>query len=181
MKEKDRTKISKFLSLVLRHKPEAIGLQLDDNGWVDVQELIAKCDAAGQSFSREELDEVVVLNEKQRFAFDDTRTRMRASQGHSIGVELALETRQPPEMLFHGTVNRFLESIRAEGLRKMERQHVHLSADRTTAEKVGSRRGAAGILIVRSGEMDRDGLTFFLSDNGVWLTDAVPEKYIDFE
>ena len=181
MKEKDRNKISKFLSLVLRHKPETIGLQLDENGWADVLELMSKSAAGGQAFSREELEEVVALNDKQRFAFDDSRARIRANQGHSIEVELQLEVRQPPELLYHGTVERFLTGIQAEGLRKMSRNHVHLSADREIAVKVGSRRGEAVILTVRSGEMSRDGLTFFVSDNGVWLTDAVPVRYIQFE
>jgi putative RNA 2'-phosphotransferase len=124
---------------------------------------------------------VVALNDKQRFAFADTRTRIRANQGHSIEAELELKPRQPPELLYHGTVERFLASIRIEGLKKMNRQHVHLSADRETAVKVGSRRGEAAILIVRSGEMSRDGLEFLISDNGVWLTDAVPVKYIQYE
>jgi len=181
MKEKDRNKISKFLSLVLRHKPVTIGLQLDENGWVDVLELMAKSAAGGQAFTREELEEVIALNDKQRFAFDDTRTRIRANQGHSIEVELQLEACPPPELLYHGTVERFLGSIRAEGLRKMNRNHVHLSADRETARRVGDRRGEAIILTVRSGEMSRDGLEFFVSDNGVWLTDAVPVKYIQYE
>jgi len=181
MKEKDRNKISKFLSLILRHKPVSIGLLLDENGWADVQELMAKSAAGGHAFSREELEEVVKLNDKQRFAFNEDKSRIRANQGHSVDVELLLEPCQPPELLFHGTVERFLGSIRAEGLRKMNRHHVHLSAERTTAEKVGSRRGEAVILAVRSGEMSRDGQVFFLSENGVWLTDAVPVKYIQFE
>lgn len=180
MNEKDRNKISKFLSLILRHKPETIGLNLDENGWADVEELLGKSTTSGHSFSREELDEVVALNDKQRFAFNDTRTRIRASQGHSIEVELELKPAPPPEFLYHGTVDRFLESIRAQGLRKMNRNHVHLSADWETATKVGSRRGEAIVLTIRSGEMSRDGMTFFISENGVWLTDEVPVKYITF-
>jgi putative RNA 2'-phosphotransferase len=180
MKEKDRNKISKFLSLILRHKPETIGLQLDENGWANVQDLLSKSAAGGHAFSREELEEVVTLNDKQRFAFNEDGTRIRASQGHSVEVELLLDTSRPPELLYHGTVDRFLSSIRVEGLRKMNRHHVHLSADKDTAAKVGNRRGQAVILVVRSGEMSRDGCVFFLSDNGVWLTDAVAVRYIDF-
>jgi putative RNA 2'-phosphotransferase len=179
MKEKDRNRISKFLSLVLRHSPETIGISLDGNGWVVVEELIARCGAKGYLFSREELEEVVALNDKQRFAFNADKTAIRANQGHSVEVELELAAAQPPELLYHGTVERFLQNIRVEGLKKMQRHHVHLSADLSTAEKVGSRRGAAIILVIRSGEMSRDGYEFFLSGNGVWLTDAVPVKYIN--
>jgi putative RNA 2'-phosphotransferase len=181
MKEKDRNNISKFLSLILRHKPETIGLRLDENGWVDVQELITKAAAGGHNFSLDDLEEVVALNDKQRFAFDDTHARIRANQGHSVDIELQLEACTPPELLYHGTVPRFMEGIRAEGLRKMNRHHVQLSANRDTALKVGNRRGEAVILVVRSGEMSRDGLEFFLSENGVWLTEAVPVKYIRYE
>jgi len=179
MKEKDRNRVSKFLSLVLRHRPETIGIALDGNGWAGVEELIAKCARKGHSFSREELEEVVALNDKQRFAFNEDKTAIRANQGHSVEVELELAAKDPPELLYHGTVERFLQKIRAEGLKKMQRHHVHLSADLATAEKVGSRRGEAVILVVRSGEMSRDGYAFFLSGNGVWLTEAVPVKYIN--
>jgi putative RNA 2'-phosphotransferase len=131
------------------------------------------------AFSFEELKEVVALNDKQRFAFNEGRTRIRASQGHSVAVDLQLEARQPPERLYHGTVEKFLPAIRVEGLRKMNRNHVHLSADRETAIKVGRRRGDAVLLTIRSDEMSRDGLAFFLSHNGVWLTEAIPPRYIE--
>jgi len=180
MKEKDRNRTSRFLSLVLRHSPETIGIALDGSGWADVEELIAKCAVKGHSFSWEELEEVVALNDKQRFVFNDDKTAIRANQGHSVEVDLDLEIKQPPDLLYHGTVEKFLQSIRAEGLKKMQRHYVHLSADMETAEKVGSRRGEAVILVVRSGEMSRDGHPFFLSGNGVWLTEAVPVKYINF-
>src|SRR5882762_429466 len=130
MKEKDRNTISKFLSLILRHSPETIGLQLDENGWAYVEDLMIKCGRKGKAFSREELDEVVALNDKQRFAFNEDKTKIRANQGHSVEVELELEAQQPPELLYHGTVGWFLTNIRAEGLKKMSRHHVHLSADR---------------------------------------------------
>ena len=180
MQENNKDRISKFLSLVLRHDPGKIGLELDDQGWADVEELISKAADKNMVFSRLELEEVVVTNDKQRFAYNADKSKIRANQGHSIDVELQLEKRQPPEVLYHGTVNRFLESIKAQGLQKMSRHHVHLSADRLTAEKAGSRRGQAVILIVRSGEMSRAGIEFYQSSNGVWLTDSVPIEYIVF-
>lgn len=170
---------SKFLSLVLRHKPETIGLQLDENGWANVDELITKCAATGRIYTPEDLDEIVATNDKKRFAYSEDKRRIRANQGHSIMVELNLPVTEPPEWLYHGTPEKFVAAIRAEGLRKMERQHVHLSGDRETAHKVGSRRGRPVILPVRSGQMHRDGYVFYLSDNGVWLTDHVPTDYID--
>ncbi|GGH62145.1 putative RNA 2'-phosphotransferase [Filimonas zeae] len=170
---------SKFLSLVLRHKPETIGLQLDENGWANVDELITKCAATGRIYTPEDLDEIVATNDKKRFAYSEDKRRIRANQGHSIMVELNLPVTEPPEWLYHGTPEKFVAAIRAEGLRKMERQHVHLSGDRETAHKVGSRRGRPVILPVHSGQMHRDGYVFYLSDNGVWLTDHVPTDYID--
>ncbi|HEV9038108.1 MAG TPA: RNA 2'-phosphotransferase, partial [Puia sp.] len=131
-------------------------------------------------FSKEDLEEVVVTNDKQRFSFSDGGTRIRANQGHSIAVELQLKPQKPPQVLFHGTVGKFLNSIKEKGLQKMDRHHVHLSADRSTAERVGNRRGEAVILTVKSYEMGWDGFEFFLSENGVWLTDHVPVRYIEF-
>ena len=180
METNQRNKISKFLSLILRHAPGKIGLVLDENGWADVDELIGKARQDGMIFSREELAEVVVTNDKQRFAYSDDKSRIRANQGHSVEVELQLKAKKPPETLYHGTARKFLDSIRQEGLKKMSRNHVHLSADKVTAEKVGNRRGEAVILVVQSKAMYGDGFEFFLSDNGVWLTDHVPVKYIEF-
>jgi len=171
---------SKFLSLVLRHKPETIGLQLDENGWANVEELITKSAATGRIYTPGDLDEIVATNDKKRFAYNEDKTRIRANQGHSVSVELNLPVTEPPEWLYHGTPERFVAAIRAEGLRKMERQHVHLSKDRETAHKVGSRRGRPSILTVRSGQMFLDGYVFYISENGVWLTDHVPANYIDF-
>lgn len=168
------------MSLILRHAPDEIGLVLDENGWADVDALIAKAAQKGVLFSSKELEEVVVTNDKQRFAYNADKSRIRANQGHSIDVELQLEAKEPPETLYHGTVLKFIGSIKDQGLKKMSRQHVHLSVDRLTAEKVGSRRGDAIILVVRSREMSADGFEFFLSENGVWLTDQVPVKYIEF-
>lgn len=180
MNEKEKTKTSKFLSLVLRHDPAAIGLRLDENGWADVNELISKSAGNGRSFSSQDLKEVVVSNDKQRFSFNGDGTKIRANQGHSIEVELQLDAKEPPDLLYHGTVDRFLTDIRLGGLKKMSRQHVHLSQDKETAERVGNRRGTAVILVVRSAEMKKDGFLFYLSANGVWLTDHVPADYIDF-
>lgn len=181
MNENIAKTVSKFLSLVLRHSPEKIGLQLDENGWANVEELILKCSQKGNKLDKILLDYVVENNDKKRFAYNEDKTKIRASQGHSISVELNLTETEPSEYLYHGTVGKFMESIQKEGLKKMSRQHVHLSKDKETATKVGSRRGAPQILTVRSGAMYRDGFKFYLSENNVWLTDEVPAKYIDFK
>ncbi len=181
MNEKHKKEISKFLSLVLRHSPGTINLELDENGWADVKELILKAANHSRRFSLEELEEIVLTNDKQRFAFNEQKTKIRANQGHSIDVALGLERQEPPELLFHGTVEKFIASIKEKGLLKMHRQHVHLSADIETAKKVGSRRGIPVILNIKSGQMFRDNISFYLSENGVWLTDHVPVKYIDFK
>lgn len=170
--------ISKFLSYVLRHDPASIQLQLDAHGWANVNELLKQAQQHGKRFTLEQLETVVAENDKQRFAFSDDKTRIRANQGHSITVELDLLPVAPPEFLYHGTVGKFVSLIRENGLLKMSRQHVHLTDNRKTAEKVGSRRGVPVILTVRSGEMHRNGIHFFLSENGVWLTDHVPSAYI---
>lgn len=175
------TQISKFLSYVLRHEPEAIGLSLDVNGWANIDELIAKSTAKGTVFTREELDSVVAHNDKKRFVINSDGTKIRASQGHSITVELNLQQVVPPEILYHGTAERFRPAIYQEGLRKMERQHVHLSKERETAYQVGIRYGKPVILEIEAGRMHRDGFTFFLSENGVYLTDHVPVKYFKDE
>ncbi len=172
--------ISKFLSLVLRHKPEEIGITLDPDGWTDVGELLEAMRRHGRGISRETLDEVVATNDKKRFALSPDGLRIRASQGHSVEVDLGLQPVEPPEVLYHGTVERFLASIRGQGLLKGNRQHVHLSADRATAEKVGLRRGKPVVLVVESGRMHQAGREFFLSANGVWLTDSVPPEYLRF-
>lgn len=174
----DVVKISKFLSLVLRHQPQKIGLTLDSAGWVNVQKLIAACNQYGVRMTLAELEAVVRDNDKQRFAFSEDGLRIRASQGHSIEVELDYEPAVPPPILYHGTVERFLALIKANGLVKGKRHHVHLSADVKTAENVGNRRGKAIVLEVLSGQMHEDGYAFFQSANGVWLTDAVPPQYL---
>lgn len=181
MNENKIRKISTFMSLVLRHKPQEIGLILDENGWINVEEFLSQMNAYMYKINREELEYIVENNDKKRFAFSEDKTRLRANQGHSISIDLALEPTEPPPFLYHGTVAKFLSSIKLEGLKKMSRQHVHLSKDLETATKVGNRRGNAIILSIRTGEMHQDGFQFFCSDNGVWLTDHVPAKYIDFK
>lgn len=178
--QKELVHISKFISLVLRHKPETIGLNMDSEGWVDVDELIHKANAyRSASLTREMLDEVVATNDKKRFAYSDDGKRIRASQGHSIDVDLKLEPKDPPEYLYHGTANTSLGMIFRDGLKKMKRQHVHLSQSDDTATKVGSRHGKPVVLKVKAQEMKKDGFDFFLSANGVWLVDNVPVKYIE--
>lgn len=172
--------ISKLLSYILRHSPETIGLKLDENGWAEVDELIAKFDLYDRRIDFELLEYIVENNDKKRFAFSGDKTKIRANQGHSISVELNLNETEPLAYLYHGTVAKFLSDIKTQGLQKMSRQHVHLSADRDTANKVGSRRGKPVILTINSGEMYRAGYKFYLSDNNVWLTDVVPAEYIDF-
>ena len=169
---------SKFLSLILRHQPEKIGLSLDGEGWADIDDLLAKMAAHGRRLSREELDEVVANNNKKRFACSGDGLRIRASQGHSISIDLALEPVEPPAVLYHGTVERFLSSIESEGLVPGSRQHVHLSADVETATIVGKRRGRPIILEVDAAAMAQAGHRFYQSANGVWLTDRVPPEFV---
>lgn len=176
MKDKD---ISKLLSLVLRHQPEVLNIELDQNGWTNVDALIAKMKTKSSEFDFERLEQIVYTNDKQRFAFNEDLTKIRANQGHSVQVDVQLKPQLPPEFLYHGTVNKFLEGIRAEGLKKGSRLHVHLSKDLDTASKVGSRRGKPVVLVVRSREMATAGHSFYLSENGVWLCDAVPFEFIE--
>lgn len=170
--------VSKFLAKHLRHAPDALGLALRPGGWASVDELLAASERMGFSISYDELIECVETNDKQRFSFDDTGDLIRANQGHSVEVDLQLEEKQPPDVLYHGTVERFLPSILLEGLKKGKRHHVHLSKDIDTARKVGARRGKPIILQVDAGKMNGAGFKFFLSANGVWLTDAVPPTFL---
>jgi putative RNA 2'-phosphotransferase len=169
---------SRFLSLVLRHQPEELGIELDDAGWVDVDVLLTALAAHGRKTSRQELERIVATNNKQRFAFSDDGARIRASQGHSVDVELGYVASQPPAILYHGTVARFLESIRHQGLDKRSRHHVHLSATIETAINVGGRRGPPVILEVAAARMAIAGHAFFVSENGVWLTESVPPEFL---
>jgi putative RNA 2'-phosphotransferase len=172
------TTVSKFISKYLRHEPEALGITLAPGGWVAVDELLAGATQSGFTIDSEELKQVVAESDKQRFAFDGTGTRIRANQGHSTEVDLELPAAVPPNVLFHGTVEKYLDAILAEGLKKMARHHVHLSPDRATAEKVGERRGRPVILVVDAAAMHAAGHKFYVSTNGVWLTDHVPAKYL---
>ena len=167
-------KTSKFLSLILRHKPQTIGLKLDAHGWADIDEIIEK--SKETKLTREIIDEVVAQNNKQRFIIEGNK--IRANQGHSIDVNLEFKAVTPPEMLYHGTATRFLESIMQTGLNKQKRQHVHLSKEIETATAVGKRHGKVVILEVESKKKFEEGYEFYLSENGVWLTDVVPIQYI---
>jgi len=174
-------RISKFMSLVLRHDPGRINLSLDNMGWADLDELMAGIRSKGMDIDREVLENVVRDNDKQRFVISDDGQKIRANQGHSIEIDLDLKPVEPPAFLYHGTVAKFLAYINTDGLKKMSRQHVHLSEDRSTAVKVASRRGLPIILSVCSGKMHKDGYVFYQSLNGVWLTDKVPVEFIDFK
>jgi len=176
----DIVRISKYLSLILRHNPGKIGLTLDENGWADVEELIQLTNQSGRYLTRPLLERVVAENDKKRYAFSEDGRRIRASQGHSLPVDLDLPPSDPPELLYHGTASQFVDSIRAGGLHSGSRQHVHLSLDVATATRVGERHGKPVILTVRALEMAADGYSFFLSANGVWLTEHVPVEFLDF-
>ncbi|PLK72874.1 RNA 2'-phosphotransferase [Rhizobium sp. TH135] len=169
---------SKFLSYILRHAPESIGLELDSEGWTDIDTLIAKANAAGQAIDQEMLLLTVRDSEKKRLTLSEDGARIRAAQGHSIKVDLGHAPSQPPAQLFHGTATRFLEAILAEGLQPGSRQQVHLSADRETATQVGARHGKPVVLSVNASRMAEGGHTFFQADNGVWLTNHVPAVYL---
>lgn len=180
MNKQRATAVSKFLSLVLRHQPETVGITLDSAGWVGVQELLDALRKNSFPVSEAELQEVVASSDKQRFGFSGDGLFIRANQGHSVEVELGYQPIAPPEVLFHGTVEQFLPSIRDVGLIKGQRHHVHLSLDETTAYQVGQRRGRPVILKIRSAQMHTDGHVFYVTSNGVWLTEQVPVRYIQF-
>ena len=178
---KDRhTRASKFLSLVLRHQPEKVGITLDREGWVSVSRLLDACGAHGLELSPEELREIVRTNDKQRFSLSPDGLFIRANQGHSVEVDLGYEPEPPPPVLYHGTAERFLSSIKQRGLVRGRRHHVHLSEQQETADAVGRRHGKPAVLSVASGEMHSEGHLFFRSANGVWLTEHVPLRYITF-
>lgn len=177
--DKQLKPLSKFLSFVLRHQPQSIGLQLDAAGWASVDELLQKAQQAGKRLDRALLQRIVDTNDKQRFAFSEDGQRIRANQGHSLDVELALPPSAPPAVLYHGTATRFVASIFATGLDKRNRHHVHLTEDRTIALSVGQRYGLPVLLKIDAEGMVRDGHVFFRSANGVWLTDHVPAAYLE--
>lgn len=178
MDPKRLVRISKYLSKHLRHEPERLELQLEPGGWVRVDDLLTACAADRFPITRDELAEVVRENDKQRFSFDPSKTRIRANQGHSTPVDLQLEPVPPPDILYHGTPAGSVDAIVHKGLKKMARHHVHLSSTVSAAETVGKRRGRPVVLAVDAATMSRDGHVFYCSANGVWLTDYVPPKYL---
>lgn len=180
MTDKERIKTSKFLSLVLRHEPERIGLQLGEAGWVGVKELLQAIHRHGVSLTLEQLQHIVATSDKKRFAFSEDGQRIRANQGHSVEIDLQYPPQTPPEVLYHGTAMRFLDAIRQSGLQKMDRHDVHLSTETRTTVQVGGRHGKPVMLTIRAGDMHRAGFVFRCSANGVWLVNEVPPQYIDF-
>jgi len=173
-----KVSVSKFLSLVLRHQPGIIGLQLDKAGWAEIADLIQKASNAGVHLTDAKIYTVVATSDKQRFAISSDGLRIRANQGHSVPVELGLQKAEPPEFLFHGTAKRNLSAIRHQGIMKGNRQYVHLSSDENTALETGKRHGSAVVLTVQASRMSQDGFAFYLSENGVWLTEHVPAEYV---
>ena len=178
--EDSLTQISRFLSYVLRHKPQALDLDMSDDGWVSVAQLIDNSNRHGKSLTVDVLEAIVSLDEKRRYSFSADKTKIRANQGHSVVIDLGLQPITPPEFLYHGTALRNCDSIREKGLLKQQRHHVHLSQDRQTAKRVGARYGKPVVLIVLAAEMANSGFVFYKSDNDVWLTDAVPPQFIRF-
>lgn len=174
----EQTSLSKLLSFLLRHRPQAVGLRLSAEGWVSVDELISALAAHGHTVDRATLERIVAESDKQRFAFSSDGRLMRANQGHSVSIDLGLTPEQPPDVLFHGTVARYLAAIRAQGLLKGKRHHVHLSATIEVARSVGGRRGVPTVLRVDAAAMARDGYLFYRSQNGVWLTEHVPPQFL---
>lgn len=179
LNEKTCKSISKLLSLALRHHPESLNVVLDKNGWANVDAVLEGLYKKGYSIGIDELQQVVDTNSKKRFALSDDFSKIRASQGHSIEVDLGLSPITPPEFLYHGTSVDTVPAIRKSGIEKRSRQFVHLSPDKETAKAVGSRHGIPYILTIRSGDMHREGGIFYQSENGVWLTEEVPSKYIE--
>ena len=173
--------LSKFLSLILRHKPEAIDITLDPHGWADVDELILKVNQTGRyALDRVLLEEIVRTDNKQRYSFNEDHSRIRANQGHSIQVDVELEEKIPPDVLYHGTGKKSVESILQQGLKPQSRLYVHLSPTQEVARQVGSRHGKPVIFQVDAAKMSGDGIPFYLSKNGVWLVKEVPPRYLSF-
>ena len=178
MNEKEMVRISKFLSLVLRHEPDKIGIKLDEQGWVSVAELLQQLTANSLAIDRTALQKVVDNNSKKRFAISDDGLKIRASQGHSVNIDLGYAEAIPPPVLYHGTAVKNVSAIQEKGLLKQQRHHVHLSADEATAYGVGQRHGKPVVFRVLAGQMQEDGFVFYRSSNGVWLTDHVPANYL---
>ena len=180
MNEKETKRISKFMSLILRHEPQKIGIKLDSAGWVDVDQFLSAMKRHGKKIDRDVLNYVVESNDKQRFSFSEDGTRIRATQGHSVKVDLGYQPAEPPEILFHGTPTKFVETIRGTGLKKVGRHHVHLHHDQKLATQVGGRRGKPVLLKVWAKKMFDANFEFFVTENQVWLTDHVPAEFIEF-
>ena len=170
--------IGKFICLILRHKPNSIGISLDENGWANTQELLNGLNAAGKKVDIEQLINIVNTDNKRRFSFNSDKSKIRANQGHSIPVNLGLLELVPPTILYHGTSEKFIESIKQNGIQKRSRQYVHLSSNIETAVAVGKRHGNPIVLKINTEQMFLDGYKFYLSENGVWLTDNVPYQYV---
>ena len=176
--DKKHKGISKFLSLILRHRPEVIDLKLDENGWANTNELLEKINTNDNELDFETLKQIVETNPKQRFIFNSSFDKIRANQGHSIAIELDLQHQNPPLILYHGTAKQFVESIMETGIEKRSRQHVHLSKDKEIANSVGQRHGKPLVITVLAQQMAQNGHLFYLSENGVWLTEHVPPEYL---
>lgn len=174
-------KLSRFISMILRHGPEIIDIELDEHGWCNVEELVKKMNAYGKKISKKVLEEIVAEDSKQRYSFNEDYTKIRANQGHSINVNIEFNEEIPPEFLYHGTVGKYLNLIFANGIKKMKRQFVHLSSDIETAKSVGKRRGTPIVIKINSAAMFKDGYIFYKSKNNVWLTEFVPREYISIE
>ncbi|WP_027088924.1 RNA 2'-phosphotransferase [Thomasclavelia saccharogumia] len=174
----DLTKMGKYLSLILRHKPEIIGIELDDHGWAEVSALIEGINKTGRYIDKEILDKIVETNNKKRYQYNVNQTKIRANQGHSINVDVELQEKSPPNLLYHGTAKKSLENIKKSGIKKMERLYVHLSKDVETAKNVGKRHGLPVVLVIDTKAMVKDGYIFYYSNNGVWLCDDIDYKYV---
>ena len=179
--ERRLERLSKFISMILRHKPEVIGITLDEHGWADVDELIKGINETGEEveFNKTTLEKIVKTDKKQRYSVSQDKTLIRANQGHSIPVDVELEKKEPPKILYHGTGVKSVKAIQEQGLLPMERLYVHLSTDVETATNIGKRHGTPVIFKVNTEQMQKDGYDFFQSVNGVWLTKEVPAKYLE--
>ena len=171
-------RLSVFISLILRHKPDVIGITLDEHGWANVKELIDGINSSGRRINMEMLEEIVRTDNKGRYSFNENKELIRANQGHSINVNVELKEAKPPDTLYHGTATKSLENIKRQGIKPMSRVYVHLSKDLDTATNVGGRHGKCVVLVVDTQRMFDDGLKFYLSENGVWLTKYIDWKYI---
>lgn len=175
----DLVKMGKYLSLILRHKPELIYLKIDEHGWVEVDQLLKGINDSGRYISKEMLDIIVNTNNKKRYQYNDDQTKIRANQGHSIKVDVELQEKVPPDILYHGTAQKYLDKIKKSGIRKMNRLYVHLSKDIQTAINVGKRHGQPIVLVIDTKKMLRDGYKFYYSYNGVWLCDDIAYSYVE--